>query len=146
MESWHWFVSYHVSNHVQLFYLFCIRNAIISVKPYSTEAVYACFFLNWRIIALQRYIGFCYSTAWVSRIDTCVSSLLSLLPSPHHTPRGPHRAPSWVPCDSSSFPLAVALAHVLCICQCRCLNWAHPSHAVPTGHFSTSASLFLPCM
>ena len=46
MESWHWFVSYHVYNHVQLFYLFCIRNAIISVKPYSTEAVYACLFFK----------------------------------------------------------------------------------------------------
>ena len=55
-------------------------------------------FFNWRIIALQDYVGFCQASTWISHWYTCVPSLelSSHLPS-HPTPLGCYRAPVWVP-------------------------------------------------
>ena len=35
---------------------------------------------NWRIIALQYYIGFCHISTWINHRYTCVPSLLNLPP------------------------------------------------------------------
>ena len=55
-------------------------------------------FLNWSIIALQYFFSFCCTTTWISFMYTYIPSFLSLPPTPHPTPLGHHRAPSWDPC------------------------------------------------
>ena len=51
-------------------------------------------FFIWKIIALQAYVSFCYTT-WISYMYTYIPSLLSLSPTAHPTLPGNHRAPSW---------------------------------------------------
>ena len=41
---------------------------------------------NWRIIALQYCVGFCYLPTWVGHRYTYVPSLLNLLPTSHRIP------------------------------------------------------------
>ena len=40
------------------------------------------FFFNWKIITLQYYVAFCYTTMWISCKYTYIPSLLSLPPNP----------------------------------------------------------------
>ena len=54
----------------------------------------------------------------------------SLPHHPHPTPLVRHRAPGWAPVLYSSFPLAVCLHLVVCICQCYSLSFC-PTLAFP---------------
>ena len=47
------------------------------------------FIFNWRMIALQYYVGFCHTSIWISHRYTYVPSLFYLLP--HPTPSHPSR-------------------------------------------------------
>ena len=42
------------------------------------------FFFNWRVITLRCGVPFCCPAAWISCVHPCISSLLSLLPTPSH--------------------------------------------------------------
>ena len=65
-------------------------------------SLFVCIF-NWRIISLQCCVGFCCIT-WISHMYTCILFLLALLPIPHPTPLGHHRAPEWAPCIVQQLP------------------------------------------
>ena len=61
------------------------------------------FFLNWRLITLQQYCGFCHTFSWISHGCTCVphpdppSHL-----SPHPIPQGPPNALLVISCGTLS--------------------------------------------
>ena len=42
------------------------------------------FFFNWRVITLRCCVHFCCPAAWISCVHPCISSLLSLLPTPSY--------------------------------------------------------------
>ena len=44
------------------------------------------FIFNWRIIALQYYVGFCHISTWISHRCMYVPSILNLSPTSHHIP------------------------------------------------------------
>ena len=52
-------------------------------------------FFIWKIIVLQAFVSFCYTTTWISYMYTYIPSFLSLSPTAHPTLLGNHRAPSW---------------------------------------------------
>ena len=52
------------------------------------------FIFNWRMIALQYYIGFCHMSIWITHRYTYAPSLFYL--PPHPTPLGCYRAWVWV--------------------------------------------------
>ena len=57
---------------------------------------YKLFFFNWRIIALQNFVVFYWTSTWISHRYLYIPSLLNL--PPHPTPLGWYRAPvkvSW---------------------------------------------------
>ena len=95
---------------------------------------------NWRIIALQCYISFCYTTKW--KLYVYIYPLPYEPPFPLCMPSH-HRAQSWASCATSSFLLAV-LHMVVDIRQCYSLSSSYP--LAPCPHvFPTSVSLFLHC-
>ena len=55
-------------------------------------------FFNWRKIALQCCIGFCWTIMQISHNYTHIPSLSGLSASPQSHPLGHHRAPAWAPC------------------------------------------------
>ena len=63
------------------------------------------FIFNWRIIALQYYVGFCHTTTWISLKYTHVPTLPNLPPYP--TSLGCHRAPFWAPCVIYQPPIII---------------------------------------
>ena len=78
----------------------------------------------------------------------CIASLLSHPPSsPHPTLLGHHRAPSWVPCAYSSFPLASYFTQESVYMSVICSQFISPSPSRPASTilFSTSEYSFLPC-
>ena len=70
--------------------------------PSQLFFLFKCIF-NWRIIALQCYIGFCHTTMWISHKHTYVHSLLNLF-SPPHLPSDCHRPPGWAPTQLAQLP------------------------------------------
>ena len=84
------------------------------------------------IIAFQHCVTFHCTTKWTSYMYTYTSFLLNLPTNPHRpTPLGHHRAPSWAPCAYSSFPLALCLHRVVCICQSKSPSSSHPTPLPP---------------
>ena len=71
------------------------------------------FFLNWRIIALQRCVNFCSTPVWISYKYTWIPSFLTSIPPPYPVPLGHHRAP----CAIKQLPTLSVLHVVVCICQ-----------------------------
>ena len=63
---------------------------------------------NWKIIALQCYVGFCYTSVWISHKQTYVPSLLSFLPPPttSHPFRSSQSTRFQFPASYSKFPQA----------------------------------------
>ena len=107
------------------------------------------FFFNWRIIALQCYIGFCRTIMQISHMYTYISPLLSLPPiHPHLATLGLHRAClTQLPVLYNSFLLAIYLTVDGVYVSIILSQFVTPcsSHAVSTRWSSMSASLFLPC-
>ena len=62
-----------------------------------------CFFLNWRLITLQYYSGFCHTLTWISHGHTCV---------PHPEPPS-HLLPHPIPLGHPSAPALSTLSHAL---------------------------------
>ena len=85
----------------QVYFIFYVLNLI--------QLIY---FLNWKIISLQRCVSFCCSTC-ISCMYTYISSLLSL--PPNLLPITPLQVitehPAELPVPDSSFPLAVCFTH-----------------------------------
>ena len=106
-------------------------------------------FLNWRIIALKYYVGFCHTSAWISHRYTHVPSL-NLPPTAHHIPslllsEGPSLSSLNQTANSHWLP---ALHIVMCMFPLYSLHSSHPLCApltVSIGLFSMSASPLLPC-
>ena len=48
--------------------------------------IFNLFIFNWRIIALQYYIGFCHTATWIRHTYSYVPSLLNLPPTSHPIP------------------------------------------------------------
>ena len=83
------------------------------------------FIFNWRIIALQYYVGFCQTLTWISPRCTYIPSLLILLSISH-----PSR---WLQSPSLSSLSHIAYSHWLFIlymvlyrCPCDSLHFCHP--------------------
>ena len=85
------------------------------------------FFFNWRIIALQCYVGFCHAAMWISFKYADVSSLLKLAPAPYPIPRVSWFSEHWaglpVLCGASHW-LAGSLM-VVYIPRCHSLSLSH---------------------
>ena len=77
------------------------RNCVLHF-PSQLFFLFKCIF-NWRIIALQCFIGFCYTTMWISHKHTNVHSLLNLFPPPHLS-SDCHRPPGWAPTQLAQLP------------------------------------------
>ena len=69
---------------------------VISKKPFSNPGLRILFkinlFFNWRIIALENFLVFCQTSAWISHSYTYIPSYLP----PHPIPLDWCRAPIWV--------------------------------------------------
>ena len=79
------------------------------------------FIFNWRIIALQYFVGFCHTTTCISHEYMCP---LSPEPSPSHPSRLSQSTKLSSLCPYSSFSLTV-LHMVAYTCQCYSLNSSH---------------------
>ena len=89
-----------------------------------------CFFFNWKIIALQYYIGFCRASAGISHKYTYVPSPLNLPPTSHHIlplPLHCHKRTGYEPSGHTAHSHWLAISHpVMFMCQ-RCSPGAsHP--------------------
>lgn len=68
------------------------------------------FIFTWRIIALRYCVGFCPTSAWISRRCTQLHSLLSAAPAPAPSrPSGVTERQAALPALQGSFPSAVCL-------------------------------------
>ena len=56
--------------------------------------------LNWSIVSLQCFVGFCWTIKWISYAYPYVP----FLPLPHSTLLGHHRAPGWAPWAIQQLP------------------------------------------
>ena len=87
-------------------------------------------FYYWSMIALQNCVSFCCTKKWISSMHIYI--LLPLgLSSPHPTPLGHHRAPSWAPCVTTASHQLSVLHMVMYVCQCYSLNSSHPLLFIP---------------
>ena len=91
---------------------------------------------NWRRIALECFVGFCCTTAWISYQQTRTPSLVSLSSQLHPTLLGHHRAPSWAPCtDSLWLSVLHVVVYISCCCLATklCLTLCNPKDCSPPG-------------
>ena len=73
-------------------------------------------YFNWRMIALQFWVGFCRVSAWICRRFAYVPSLVTPPPPPPHpTPQGWHRAPGRAPRATQRIPPDHP-CYIQCIC------------------------------
>ena len=116
---------------------------IFSHYDISVFLIYYIF--NWRIIALQRRVDFCSTSAWVSHRCPCLPSLTSLPPTSLRShPPGCHRAPFWVPWVTRHVPTAVHLAYADARLSVM-LSQAGPASPSPTVSTVCSLCLRLRC-
>ena len=77
------------------------------------KSICICLFkiFNWRIIALQCYVGFCHTSTWISHRHTYVPFLLNFLPppTPFH-PLGCHKYQVCAPCIIQQIPTGSHMA------------------------------------
>ena len=84
---------------------------------------------NWRIIALQCYVGFCYTTVQIRYKYTYIPSLLSLPPnSTSHPSRSSQSSRLGSLCCTATSHQPSTLHKIEYICQCYFL---HLSHSLP---------------
>ena len=86
------------------------------------------FFFNWRIIALQYYVGFCHLSTWIRHRWTYVPSVLNLCLTSHSTPPLQVDRGHWfeLPESYGKSALAVTLRMVTCMFPCHPLHPPHP--------------------
>ena len=97
---------------------------------------------NWRITALQYYVGVCHISTSISYRYTHVPSLLNLPPTSNPTPLGTLDLSSRVMQHLSTGCLSLHLAmHMF---QCYSLSFSHLLPTVSASLFSLSASPLLP--
>ena len=84
-------------------------------------------FFNWRIIALQCYVGFCHTTMWIGHVYTYITPCwASFPPHPHPSSLGHHSTELCSLCYiAASYYLSI-LHMVMYIYQCYSLNLSHP--------------------
>ena len=103
---------------------------------------------NWRMIALQGRVSFCHTIMWISHKYTYIPSVLNLplIPSPHPTRLGCHKAPDRAPCVTQQLPTG-SLFHTWSVCRSMLLSqFIPPSPSPPCPQAcSLSLCLFLPC-
>ena len=93
IANWFKHIYTYIYTYIFFFRLFCIVGYYKKLN-YS----FLKFIFNWKTIALQCCVGFCYTTTWISHKCTYIPFLLNLLPTPHPTSLGHHRAMGWAPC------------------------------------------------
>ena len=76
-----WWDTQKLSRIKDLLYLYFLLSEQLTFQSYF-DTEYNHIFKNWRILALQCCVGFCYTTTWLSFKYTYILSLLSLPPSP----------------------------------------------------------------
>ena len=86
-------------------------------------------FLNWKIIALWCYAGFCHTSTWISHRYTYVPSLLNLLPTstPSHPSMLSQSTGLCSLCHTENSQL-LSILHVLCAVLSR---WVTSDSAAP---------------
>ena len=132
-------------------YYFTSHYSLLIVLCFSFLMVFFVFIFifDWKIIALQYFVGFCHTTMWISYKYTYIPSLLSLSPTHPHPrliPLSHHRAPSWTP--TGILPLAIYFTYGN-VCNSVLLSqFIAPSLSPSVVHKSSlyiCVSLFLPC-
>ena len=87
---------------------FCNVHSFNAASFYGVSFFEINLFFNWRIIALQIFLVFCQTSAWISHRYAYIPSLFeppSHLP-PHPTPLGWYRAPVWVSWAIQQIPIS----------------------------------------
>ena len=117
---------------------------IVAVAP--SQVV---FFFLIGMALLYNAVNFCCTTSWISHMYTCITSLLSLPPTPpFHACRS--RTLSWAPWLRSSFLLAVLAGYIRqCYSQFAAPFFPHPCvctsiPALPIG--SSVPFFYIPCI
>ena len=141
----HKMVAIYVSS---IFFFSCklplIRNS------YFTACV--SFAFNWRIIPLQRCVGFCHTTTWISHKYTHIPFPLELLShpqSPSHSSRSSQSTRLSFLCYTATSHKVTILHMVIYIFRCYSLKSSHPLLPPTSVHKSILyiyMPLFLPCM
>ena len=67
------------------FFFFSTLQYCIGFAIYQNDSATS-IHVNWRIIALQCWAGFCLTTMWISHMYIYIPSLLNLLPTPNPIP------------------------------------------------------------
>ena len=120
-------------------YPFIYQRAILDCSQIAfLVAVLINLFFNWRIIALQIFLVFCQTSAWISHRYACIPSLLNLHPiSLHHpTPLGWHRAPIWLSWAIPQIPIGSSFYIWWWKFPCYSLHTSHPLLPSPPAHKS----------
>ena len=107
------------------------------------------YFFNWKIIAVQNYMGFCQTLTWISHRNTYAPSPLEP-PSyllPHPTSLGCYKALVWVSWVIQQIPIGGLFSTWWCKFPCYSLHIFRlllPSPPIPCPHVHNSASPLLP--
>ena len=132
----HTYTHTHISAEYSLCLWYWIHNSLKSEEAQfltSTHFLFLILLFYWWKIALQRCVGFCRTTRWISHkyIYIYLLSLLHLPPLPPSlSSRSSHRTRLGSLCyTSTSYQLSI-LHVIVYICQCCFLNLSHP-HLCP---------------
>ena len=95
----------------------CLPPATFVQSQWLFSLLLLLLYFNWRIIALQYYIGFCHTATWISHKYPYVSSPWKLPPTqtPSHPSRC-HTAPSCTPWVVKQLPISSLFYIWSCIC------------------------------
>ena len=114
--SWHFeFIFTYTYYNSSLISIKCLSDMFLFLSFKILFSFLSLFFLNWSMIALQCYVSYCCTRAWISYMYIYISppSWASLLPH-HPNPLGRHRALSWASVLYSSFQY-LSVIHMVCI-------------------------------
>ena len=85
----------------------------IVLKFSGPGTIFSLFIFNWRIIALQYYVGFCHTSTWITHRSTYVPFFFNLPSTSHPIPPLEVVTESWsvFPESYRKFPLAIYFIH-----------------------------------